>query len=806
MHNTIRILQYASLLCIATISWGWAQGTWMITGQIVDNNNAAIPYANAALYAAADSALIAGGVSNDDGNFSISANEGNYYLKITFLSFDEKIISNIALIHNLTLGKIQLQSRSQLLNAVTIQSEKSQLELYLDKRVFQVGKDLSNISGSAAEILDNVPSVTVDVEGNISLRGSQNVRILIDGRPSGLTGISTADALRQLQGNLIESIEIITNPSARYDAEGEVGIINIILKKEKQKGVNGSFSVNGGYPHNYGASFNLNFRRSQLNFFSSYGINYRSNPGSGFSYQSFIQPDTTFFYHQKNQRTRSDLAHNLRAGLDYYFNDKNMLTGSILLRSSNGLNTSRNEYLDFDNNNALVRTVVRNEREEEPELNTELALNYRREYARKGQLLTADFKWIENIETEEATFNQIDYSLDSIGFERSRNTENERNALVQIDYIHPYREKGKMEAGFKSTLRVIDNDFIVERMDQENNVWNILPEYHNNLIYTENIHAAYFMIGNEIKRFSWQTGMRGELSDINVELAESNVVNFQNYFNIFPSAHLSYKFSANRTLQLSYSYRLSRPRFRDLMPFSNYSDNRAVFVGNPDLRPEYTNSIEAGYLINWESGSVLSSAYYRYRTGVVERIAIVDSVGFTRSHPVNLSSEDAYGLEFNFSWNPVKWWRLNTNANFYRAITEGTFNDQRFFSDTYTWTNRTTSRITVFRNWDFQTGFNYRAPRQTPQGMNRSLYFIDLGLSHDTFKGNGTLTFAVRDLLNSRKFRSEIYRPDEGYYSETNFQWRARQFLLTFTYRLNKKKESRSQNNEGENDIESGDF
>ncbi len=783
----------------------FAQKTHTLRGKVTDNNNVAIPFANAALYTN-DSTLVTGAVSDDGGNFSIEAKEGQYYLQVSFLSYESKTVANIDLNRNVNLNTVQLSASSQILESVVVQGEKSQMELYLDKRVFQVGKDLSNISGSASEILDNVPSVTVDVEGNISLRGSQNVRILIDGKPSGLAGISTADALRQLQGNLIESVEVITNPSARYDAEGEVGIINIILKKENRQGVNGSFSLNGGYPDNYGASANVNFRRENLNFFTSYGFAYRSGPGRGNSFQRFDRPDTTFSYYQFNDRVRSDKSHNLRAGLDYYFNDKNVLTGSFIIRRSNGLNKSENIFHDYDGNDQLAQTVIRNEREEEPETNSEISLSYRKDYDRQGRLLTADVKWIENVETENATFTETNVTRDSVGFQRSSNTENERNALAQLDYVHPFGEKGRWEAGLKSTLRVIDNDFSVEDQDTETGAWIIKDELNNNLIYTENIHAAYFIIGNEMNRFSWQAGLRGELSDIAVELVEDNQKEYQNYFNVFPSAHLSYQFSPDRTVQLSYSYRLSRPRFRELMPFSNYSNNRDIFVGNPNLRPEYTNSIEAGYLVNWESGSFLSSVYYRYRTGVVQRIPIIDSVGFTRSFPVNLGTEDAYGLELNLSWNPVRVWRLNTNANFYRAITEGSYGDDNFFADTYTWTMRTTSRITFFDKWDFQTGFNYRAPRETPQGRDKSMYFIDLGLSRDILKGDGTLTFAVRDLLNSRKFRNIVERPEDGYFSERENQWRVRQFLLTFTYRLNMKKESRQREGgpDGNGDFDMG--
>lgn len=793
------------ILCIFmfTILCVYGQRSFTIEGKVVDEQGLAVPFANAALYTAQDSSLVTGAVSDETGYFKFQTSAGTYYLRVSFLSYEEKLISNIDLSANKNLGTIVLVASAQVLESVVIQAEKSQMELYLDKKVFQVGKDLSNISGSATDILENVPSVTVDAEGNVSLRGSGNVRILIDGKPSGLTGISTADAMRQLQGNLIERIEVITNPSAKFDAEGEVGIINIILKKETAKGINGSFALNAGYPDNYGASFNLNLRRKDMNFFSSYGFTYRSSPGSGFSNQYFVQPDTSFSYAQENKRNRSDRSHNFRAGMDYFLDERNTITGAFLIRLSDGLNTTNNIYNDYNMNGELVRTVERNERELEPETNTELALSYRREYQKAGQLLTADFKWIDNIETENATFNQTDYSIDSTGFQRSSNTENERNILAQIDYVQPVFSKGKFETGLRTTQRIIDNDFRVEQLDQENDTWFTLPAFNNNLVYTENIYAGYFIVGNESDRVAWQTGVRGELTDISIELLESGTINYQNYFNIFPSAHLSYKFSQAKTIQLSYSYRLSRPNFRDLMPFSNYSDNRSLFVGNPNLRPEYTHSLEASYLLTWEAGSILSSAYYRYKTGVIEELTTVDSVGFTRTQPVNLANEDAYGLEFNFSWNPVKWWNFNTNANFFRAITEGRFDEVDFFADTYSWTNRTTSRLTFQKKWNFQIGFNYRSPRITPQGESKSLAYFDLGLSRDLLKGNGTLTFSVRDVFNSRKFRSIVNRPDEGYYSEREFQWRARQLLLTFTYRLNMKKESGRVNDNGDFDNES---
>ncbi|HEV7346915.1 TonB-dependent receptor domain-containing protein [Telluribacter sp.] len=800
MKYSLCFLPVLLLVSTSLVAQTIPQTSNAIKGSLVDGAQKPIPYGAVALYMAADSSLVTGTTSGETGEFELLAEPGLYYLKISILSFKEKIVPNLTVTDQpVQVGAITLRPDTELLEEVTVRGERSMMELQLDKRVFNVGSDLSNIGGSAAEILDNVPSVSVDVEGNVSLRGSQNVRILIDGRPSGLTGISSPDALRQLQGNLIERIEVITNPSSRYDAEGEVGIINIILKKNRNQGVNGSFTVNVGTPANYGGSFDINYRKNKINLFSSYGVNYRSRPGFGSSYQSFTGSDSTFSYSETNRRTRGGISHNFRVGLDYYLNDKNVLTGSVLYRRSDGRNTSRYVYRDFGPLGELIQTTERNEREREPENNIEAALSFSREYDRAGRTLTADVKWIVSDEDEFSTFQQGVLGGPVNLRQRSSNTEDERNFLFQADYVHPFGEKSKWEAGVKSTSRVLNNDFLVEQQE-EGEGWLALPRFDNNLIYRENIHAAYLMAGNQFRKVSLQAGLRGEFSDISTELPEENLVNQRTYFNLFPSVHLSYALNKDKALQLSYSYRLSRPGFRELLPFSGFSNARSLMVGNPNLNPEYTHSLEAGHLLNWSTGSLLSSMYYRYRLGVIQRITLVDSVGFNRIFPVNLATQNAYGLEFNYSNTIKNWWRLNANFNFYRAITSGRYQDQLLESDTYTWTSRVTSKMTVLRKWEFQAGVNYRAPQQIPQGRELSSYAIDLGLSRDVMKGNGTFTLSVRDLLNTRLRRTIIEQ--EGYYSTSSFQWNARQILLTFNYRLNRKKEARESmdgENEGEN-------
>ncbi|HEY0744522.1 MAG TPA: TonB-dependent receptor [Chryseosolibacter sp.] len=797
------ILSYIFTLAAAAYCYS-QENQLVVTGGITDDKNNPIPYASVALFAQQDSSMVGGAVSDESGVFQIATKPGSYFVKITFLSFTEKTIQLTKTSGSVDLGIVQLESSARQLDEVVITGEKSQMELQLDKRVFNVGKDMSNTGGNAADILDNIPSVSVGVDGTVSLRGSENVRILINGKPSGLT-LRDPDALRQLQANVVERVEVITNPSSRYDAEGEVGIINIILKENKQNGINGTFTASAGYPEFYGGSYSLNIRRKKLNFFSSYGSDYRNSPGYNNTFQRFGDGSTS---QRNSDRQGTELSHNIRGGFDYFMNDKTSLTGSVMYNIEDGLTKSTLNVTNFFNDQ-LENSSVRIDNEHEDETNVEGALNFKRVFSSEDHTFTADAQYIRSVDGENSDYTQT--SADGTIIQRAENIAMEENWFVQGDYVHPFKE-GKAETGFRSTNRIVDNDYGLEEQDANGN-WVPFPMFNNNLIYTEHIHAAYVMAGKKINKLSIQAGVRGEYSDIGTELTETNEINDRDYFNLFPSVNLGYEVRKNRTWQLSYSKRINRPRFRDLLPFSNFADTRVLFMGNPNLNPEYTHSFETGYLLNWENGSVLSSAYYRYRIGVIERITQVDEEGISRIIPVNLSTQNAYGLEFNVSLSAKKWWQLNTSANFYRAITEGQYQDENFFSDTYTLNSRTTSKMTFFDDFNFQTSFNYRAPRITTQGRELSSYNLDFALGKDILRGKATITANVRDILNTRKNRSitEIFpsdAEDQYFYSSTNGQWRPRQFRVTFTYRLNQNKERRQGRDERGNDQEEsgGDF
>jgi outer membrane receptor protein involved in Fe transport len=773
----------------------------MLTGLVVDENNQPIPYAAVSTRPLRDTTRVKGVATNLDGTFEMELRPGRFNLEISFLSY-RNYRQEISLQEgNLDLGTIKLEPRSELIDEVIVTGEKSYMEMKLDRRVYNVGKDPNNTGSNAQEILETVPSVEVDVDGTVSLRGSSNVRILIDGKPSGLTGISTQDALRQLPGSLIEKVEVVTNASARYDAEGEAGIINIVLKKDKRSGLNGSFEANVGYPHNYGLSANLNYRTGKVNIFGSVGGNYRERPGSGSSFQQFFLEDTTFSYERTREQNRGGYSANGRFGIDYFIDKKTNITASSMYSRSWNKNLSNLVYTDFDENGVATQIVNRDEEENETGENIEASLNFRRTFKSEEQLLTADFSWFTrgDLELGDLTEEGENYVL----LQRTENLESNQNWLAQTDYVHPFNDKVKLETGLKATLRRINNDYQVEQQN-DSSEWEILDQFNNNFVFDENVYAAYLLASGKIKRFSLQGGVRAEYTDITTELKRTNEKNRQRYISFFPSAYLSYEFASNNSIQLSYSRRISRPNFRELIPFFSLTDNRNFFSGNPTVKPIFTHSVELGHLKTWDNGSLLTSIYYRHSDGDVERISQSDSTGLITTFPINLSTEDAVGLELSFSYSLFKWWRVMLNANTYYSTTDGQYEEQSFSAETFTAQGRFTSKWTIWKRLDVQTAFMYRAPRVTPQGKQLSMYSWDIGLTMDVLKGNGTITFSARDILNSRRRRWEVNTPT--LVSTNDFQWRARQFTLSFTYRLNQKKKRERGSRSGEMDMERDEF
>ena len=767
-----------------------------VSGKVVEENSGTpVGYASIRIFKTADSTLVTGAISDEAGQFLASTPSGVYYAVVDFIGFSPFRTADFTLSgqrSSFQLGTLKISSAGHALDEVVIQAEKSTMELSLDKKVFNVGKDLGNAGGSASEILSNIPSVSVDQDGNVKLRGNDNVRILIDGKPSGLVSFKGSAGLQQLQGSMIEKVEIITNPSARYEAEGMSGIINIVLKKEKRQGFNGAFEVLAGYYQNLGLAANVNYRHRKVNFFVNYGVGYRNLPGVGALYQELYSNDTTFILQQDSGSKTIGWSNNIKGGVDFFLNSHNTLTASYLLRRTDYLRTNDITYQDFiGNRDNPVAITTRNQREIEDEPNSEYALNWKKTFAREGHEIIADARFLDYWEHSDQTFMQESHFPDGSANEansvlqKSLNDEYEKQYLLQLDYIHPFGKDGKVEVGARSSFRDMINDYGVdERLPS--GLFVPLDSLTNYFIYNENIVAGYGIVGNKYKRISWQTGLRAEYTDVKTTLRETNQENPRDYLNFFPSVHFTYQLPKEHALQLSFSRRVRRPRYNDLRPFVTFMDSRNYWSGNPDLNPEFTNAFEVGHIKHFEKGSLSSSAYFRHTDGKVERIRRVDEQGFSSTRPENLLDENAFGLEFVGQYSPAKWWKMDLNFNFFRSITDGSNINTDYTSDTYSWFTRHTSRFSLPRTVDIQVRGNYEAPQQTPQGRRKAVYFIDFGVNKDVFHEKGTLTLSISDVLNSRRWQNVTEGPN--FYASSVWQGRKRQINLTLNYRLNQSK------------------
>lgn len=764
-----------------------------LTGTIVDSDSGTpLDFATITIYTIADSALVGGGVTDEKGQFSIALPTGQFLAKLEFIAYQPKTIDGIEINPDqlkVNLGTVSLTASAEMLDEVEVTAERSTMELSLDKKVFNVGKDLGNAGGSAMEILSNIPSVTVDGEGTVKLRGNANVRLLIDGKPSGLVSFDGGSGLQQLQASLVERVEIITNPSARYEAEGVVGIINIVLKKDRKQGFNGSFEVTAGHPTNLGAAANMNYRHKKINFFLNYGIAYRIRPSVRDTYLEVYANDTTFLSQHTYDGEHIGFHNNIRGGLDYYFSEKDILTASYLYSRSAGdrLTDLRYEDYVFSLDNPTGYTL-RTQDEDEVEPVSEYMLTYKKLFEKKGHELNAFVRYLDHWEDSDQIFTQYTFLPDGTPepsksiVQNSPNDETERQLLAQIDYVQPFGKEGKLETGFRSSFRDMSNDYLVEQEDEEGN-FIPLEGLDNNFLYDENIHAVFGIIGSKWGRFSYQLGLRAEWTDIETELEETGETNPRKYSNLFPSAHLTFDLPKEHAIQASYSRRVRRPVYNELSPFVTYSDSRNFFSGNPDLNPEFSDVIEVGHIKYFEKVSLSSIIYYRHTEGKIERIRLVDAKGFSNTQPQNLDHEDAYGLELVGSYNPSQKWKTDLSFNFFRAIIDGTNVDNSYMADTYSWFAQKTSRFSLSKTINVQLRGTYEAPVKTAQGKQKSVYYIDLAVNKELFQGNGTLTLNVSDVFNSR--RSRFIARGDTFFTEINGQWTRRQINLTLSYRIN---------------------
>jgi hypothetical protein len=800
---TLLVLSIISFVQINAQNYQNSNSTIIVNGKVVDKETKQpLEYATIVL-TPVNGKNLTGGLTNAKGDFSIEVKKGNYNISVEFISFKSKKITNIALLKSTNLGTILLAPDAQALDEVEVIAEKSTVEIHLDKKIYNVGKDMTVKGGTASDVLDNVPSVDVDVEGNVSLRGNDNVRILVNGKPSGLVGLSGTDALRQLPADAIQKVEVITSPSARYDAEGTAGILNIILRKGKALGFNGSLTGTAGNPDNFGGSANINLRSKKLNIFTNTGYNYRKAPGNSNNYTTYFDEFNSVLSAKKEDKlyNRKRNNFNSRFGIEYYLTKKSSITGTFLYNESDGLDHSTNTSNEFNNVAVLTRTNERIEKDKENNKTTEYSLNFTHDFKKSGHKLTFDFQYNNTNENSYAAISDTDLYPNYIvnNPERNSTLNNSKSTLIQSDYVLPFGKDSQFEFGFKFDLNKLNSDYLVEDFDNVSNTYFNNTNFSNTLKFQQNIYAVYSQYGKKINKFSYLLGLRMENTDRKINLIQTNEIDNKNFTEFFPTVNLGFEFNDSESLTLGFNRRLRRPRHWFLNPFETRTSETYIRKGNIALDPAYTNALDLGYLKKWNKFTLNSSIYYQhtinnFEFAQKEETRIIDGIStlVIIRNPINLSSQDRYGFEFTANYNPFKWWRLSNSFNFYSYQTKGNYNNLSYDAKDVSWFTRFNSRITLPGKIDWQTRAMYRGPRETAQSKREGMLMVNLAFSKDLFKDKATLSLNVSDLFNSRKRKSTDYTPTTITTGE--FQWRERQILLNFTYRFNqRKKKGRSQ-------------
>ena len=784
-----------------------------VSGKIIDSDyNTPLEYATISIYDSEKKNLINGVISDNSGFFSIEVKKGLYDIKIEYISFRTKSLEKIDVQNSIDLGNINISIDENLLDEIEVVGEKTEIEIKLDKTVYNIGKDLTLKGSSVSDVLDNLPSLEVDVDGNVSLRGNQSVRILINGKPSGLVGISSNDALKQFPSESVEKVEVITSPSARYNAEGTAGIINIVLRKNKLAGLNGSASLNLGDPRRVGISTNLNYRTKKISLFSNIGDN-STKYINGFKNETeyFTNSEKNNFLYENGERNSERNSNYYNGGVEYFFNEKTSFVASFVNNSSDGLtNTSNLIDQTFDNINSLSERL---EDENEIDENKEFSFNFSKKFNDKGHELTIDYQKQKSFEIESSSIlnNKLKPIFERNLSEKITTDENQNSELYKVDYVLPIGEEGQFEAGFRRSNQHQKIDYLVEK---EDNSGNFISDNNlsNTLLYNEKVNAYYTQYGNKKNNFSYLVGLRFEESITNV----TQVVNGDNtqkkYNDLFPTLNMAIELKEDETITLGYNRRIRRARSYFINPFPSRSSITNIFQGNPNIEPTYSNGIDLGYLKRFSQTTINGSIYFRKSTG--EFTFITENTGESvlvngnlvpviRRTPINLASNSQTGIEFNVNYTKSKLWRVRGNINFFESNLKGEYNGVIYDSKNFSWSGRLNNYLKIFSSVDWQTSLSYRAPQKTAVSNRKARISSNTALSKDLMKDKLTLTFKVNDIFETQKWRIESFNENYRSYSESS--WRGgRNIELNLIYRFNQKKSDRKRSNNYENYGEGG--
>ena len=733
-----------------------------ITGTVIDKElQEPIPYATIIINSL-DGNLVSGNISGDDGTFVVDKIEaGEYMFQVQFIGYKThsqkiSISSNNA---NLNFGIIALEPELAQLDDVNIVAEKSTIEQRIDRKVINVGKDLTTSGASASDIMGNLPTLTVDQDGNIAMRGNDNVRILVDGKP---TNIPAAQLLKQIPSTSIKSIELITNPSAKYNPEGMSGIINIILHKNTNLGFNGNINtgVTVGEYTRYNGSLNLNYRTGKFNFFGNLGGNFGKRPQTG-----LIEDFTN-----NSQQTLFILSDNVsmlyKAGVDYYINDKNTFSFFTNQNRFNGDTSGETDNFYFNNDQP---DIFQDFLFDNKNISSTYNAVYKRTFEKEGHSLEveADYNIVDGSDK-----GKFDISGGGGNFASyTDNTENDiTNTTLNVDYINPLSEISKLELGAEARLR---NSESLYRSTNEN-----IPGA--DFEYDNSIYSLYATFGQNYEKWSYQMGARLEQYDVEAT-NNSRKIFEDDYITVYPSAFATYKISDMRTLQLSFGRRVDRPSLGQVNPVRDFSSPRITVTGNPELDPQFTNSLELNYTQNYSKGNLNAGLFYRVINNEINQTLLLDPEDPNKLILTFANGEDnsAYGAEISGSYKPFKWWSLNPSFELYTRNIRGIIGSQYVEVENTAYNFRLNQTFNVTKALSLQLFGMYRSKAQMLQIEAQEMYFINAGARYNFLKDKATLSLNFNDIFDTQQFQ---FKADLPYSQKGTFKPDSQTVYLGFSY------------------------
>ena len=816
---------------LSAAAFAFAQEKVSTSGTIVDKQNNPVPYASVTFSNKANKLYSDAALTDEKGNFSIQLVPGNYDIIIE--AIDYKKSTQNKQISGGNLGSISIESegsstalKTQEIQGVTIVAQSTKpYRVELDKKVYDPSQDVLSKGGNLQDVLTNVPSVNVDTDGTVSMRGNSNVRFLINGKPSSLLGIdSGANALQSIPADQIERIEVITNPSSKFEASGTAGILNIILKKTKGRGFNGSVTGSVGYLPQTNLNTNLSWKQGNWNIFF--------NGGGGYSKRKNTRENETTYFDtngniaetldQNNSNDSESRFYNANAGFTVDLSDKTALNMSGMIRYNEGEGDDLVNYLTRDYTANTTENSQRLSLAERSGVALQADFGIDHKFNDKGQNIYSSISIQRN---DDEDYNNIRETKNGIFASRNLvDSETVNNTIIgKIDYELPIGEQSRLEAGYRFDRNENNYDYAVLGTVDDIN-FSTLPNFTSNTVYREMFNSFYAQFKSKINNFGYQLGLRTELSDIHVDFnslsgTTSNIN--KNYIGWFPSVFLSYDLGEdkNNQLLLNYSRRISRPRSWFLIPFNsfNLNDYRNLFAGNPDLNPEYINSFELGYAYQKNKLTINPTLYYRKSQDETQMVVLrtAPNSQVLQTRPYNVGSESQMGLDLNIAADITKWWKITSNIDLFRYQSVGEFYDatlmdkpQSFEGDGFSARARLSNSFKIDKTFSMQLQGSFRGGEETASSKQLANYSLDFGASKTIWNGDGTIAFNIRDIFNSRAREFYSYGPSFERYSY--MQWQPRQFSISLTYRfkqgekIEQPKKKKDNNNNYQGDDEQG--